>query len=38
MNHESNAKGLSTTAQTVRITINGTCDSHTVLPRTHLID
>ncbi len=42
MNHEQNtkdeAKGLSTAAQTVRITINGTCDSHTVLPRTHLID
>ncbi len=29
---------LSTSAQTVRITVNGTSDQHHVLPRTHLID
>ncbi len=38
MNNEANPTGLSTSAQTVRITINGTCDSHAVMPRTHLID
>ena len=38
MNHDTSPTGLSTTAQTVRITINGTCDSHAVMPRTHLID
>ena len=38
MNNEPNPNGLSTAAQTVRITVNGTSDQHTVLTRTHLID